>query len=161
MHSSEISYDRNLKRTRSYENGLGVEFLLFVDQFYGSPTRSLFLSLFPFLSLFLSPCIRSPFGYSSPVFAALRRTPINRIIRERPLPWNGQLIWPRLNSGLSHFQNLEERRQRRTDENHRRPLSWMRYSVRNGGRDGSILMSLLNFNDVRIPSTAAHVILRS
>jgi len=53
MHSSEISYDRNLKRTRSYENGLGVEFLLFVDQFYGSPTRSLFLSLSLSVSLSL------------------------------------------------------------------------------------------------------------
>lgn len=38
MHSSEISRDRSSRRTRSYENGSGVEFLLFVDQFHGSPT---------------------------------------------------------------------------------------------------------------------------
>lgn len=157
MHSSEISYDRNSRRTRSYENGLGVEFLLFVDQFHGSPTRSLFLSLS--LSLPLHPifvrifiarfrCIaqNADKSHYPGTTVALKRAAYLAALKFRSKPFS---------------EPGEEKRQRWTDENHRRPLSWMRYSVRSGGRDGSILMSLLNFNDVGIPSTAAHVILRS
>lgn len=107
IHSSKVSRDKG-----PFENGSRIEFLLFVDQFHRHT-----VALHPLPGLSSRDLHR---GYSSPVFAALRRTPINRIIRKRPLPWNGQLIWlPLKFSSLSHFQGSA--RKGVSAENHRGP----------------------------------------